>query len=122
MFDANDLDLDNGLDALFASAATATRLGTVEIVEEAPALDEAAAAYEDAGLDLAPAARAAWITAARGWLGGTLAQGDAQKVMDAAARGLVACRKCGGAGNLHQYHYVQRGLCFACDGAGFVGA
>ena len=57
MFDANDLDLDNGLDALFASAATAARLGTVEIVEEAPVADEATAAYEDAGLDLAPAAR-----------------------------------------------------------------
>lgn len=30
------------------------------------------------------------------------------------------CERCGGAGNLPQYSYVQNGVCFGCDGRGFI--
>lgn len=39
---------------------------------------------------------------------------------DAQIRFLNPCKKCGGTGELPEYHYYMRGVCFSCDGSGFT--
>ncbi len=119
--DAAILDLTDA-DTFLATAAAAERFDIATVSDDtfSAEVEEAAA---DAGVnDLRPAARAAWKVAARGWLDGSVAFSVASIAMTRALAGLVACRRCGGSGVRNEYHYVQNGRCFGCDGSGVVAA